>query len=86
MIVDPGSTILATVAASINPTSLDYNYNTSALVTANSATGTLSVIDYVCPPSSGANCPTPHVRTIFAAGSIVPSSAVVVGVKDVGST
>ncbi len=83
-IVDPGSSILATVAASINPTSLDYNYNTSALVTANSATGTLSVIDYVCPPSSGANCPTPHVRTIFAAGSIVPSSAVVVGVKDVG--
>jgi YVTN family beta-propeller protein len=83
-IVDPGSSILATVAASINPTSLDYNYNTSAVVTANSATGTLSVIDYVCPPSSGANCPTPHVRTIFAAGSLVPSSAVVVGVKAVG--
>ncbi|HEY0702614.1 MAG TPA: hypothetical protein VGD60_07590 [Candidatus Acidoferrales bacterium] len=83
-VVDPGSSILATVAASINPTSLDYNYDTSALVTANTATGTLSVIDYVCPPSSGANCPTPHVRTIFAAGSLVPSSAVVVGVKAVG--
>jgi hypothetical protein len=83
-IVDPGSSILATVAASINPTSLDYNYNTSALITANSATGTLSVIDYVCPPSSGSSCPSPHVRTIFSAGSLVPSSAVVVGVKAVG--
>jgi YVTN family beta-propeller protein len=83
-LVSPGSSILATVAASINPTSLDYNYNASAVVTANSATGTLSVIDYVCPPSSGANCPTPHVRTIAAVGSVVPSSAVVVGVKAVG--
>lgn len=83
-LVSPDSSILATVAASINPTSLDYNYNASAIVTANSATGTLSVIDYVCPPSSGANCPTPHVRTIAAVGSVVPSSAVVVGVKAVG--
>ncbi len=83
-IVDPGSSILATVAASINPTSLDYNYNTSAVVTANSASGTLSVIDYVCPPSSGASCPTPHVRAIASVGSLVPSSAVVVGVKAVG--
>jgi YVTN family beta-propeller protein len=83
-IVDSGSSILATVAASINPTSLDYNYNASAITTANSATGTLSVIDYVCPPSSGSSCPTPHVRTIASVGSLVPSSAVVVGVKAVG--
>jgi DNA-binding beta-propeller fold protein YncE len=83
-ILDPGSSILATIGASINPTSLDYNYNASAVVTANSATGTLSVVDYVCPPSTGASCPTPHVRTIFAVGTLVPSSAVVVGVKAVG--
>jgi DNA-binding beta-propeller fold protein YncE len=83
-IVNPGSSILATIAASINPTSIDYNYNTSALVTANSATSTISVIDYVCPPSSGANCPTPHVQSVLAAGSPVPSSAVVVGAKAVG--
>jgi DNA-binding beta-propeller fold protein YncE len=83
-IVDPGSNLLATIAASINPTSLDYNYNTSALVTANSATNTISVIDYVCAPNSGANCPTPHVQSVFAIGSLVPSSAVPVGVKAVG--
>jgi len=83
-VVDPTSSILQTIAASINPTSLDYNYNASALITANSATSTISVIDYVCPPTSGANCPTPKVQNIFAAGSVVPSSAVVVGVKAVG--
>jgi DNA-binding beta-propeller fold protein YncE len=83
-VVNPGSSVLATIAASINPTSLDYNYNTSALVTANSGTSTISVIDYVCPPSSGANCPTPHVQSVLAAGSPVPSSAVVVGAKAVG--
>jgi DNA-binding beta-propeller fold protein YncE len=83
-VVDPTSSILATIAASINPTSLDYNYNTSALVTENSATSTISVIDYVCPPGSGTICPTPHVQSVLAAGSLVPSSAVVVGVKAVG--
>jgi len=82
-IVNPTTSLLATVAASINPTSLDYNYNTSALVTANSESSTVSVIDYVCPPNSGVNCPTPHVQTIFAAGSQVPTSAVVVGAKAV---
>jgi DNA-binding beta-propeller fold protein YncE len=84
LIVDPGSNPLATIAASINPTSIDYNYNTSALVTANSATSTISIIDYVCAPNSGANCPTPHVQSIFGVGSLVPSSAVPVGVKAVG--
>ena len=70
---------------SINPTSLDYNYNTSALVSANSATSTISVIDYVCPPSAGASCPVPHVQSVLAPGSRAPSSsAVPVGVKAVG--
>ncbi len=84
-IVNPTASVLATIAASINPTSLDYNYNTSALVTANSATSTISVIDYVCPPSGGANCPVPHVQSVLAPGSkTASSSAVPVGVKAVG--
>jgi DNA-binding beta-propeller fold protein YncE len=84
LVVDPGSNVLATIAASINPTSIDYNYNTSALVTANSASNTISVMDYVCAPNSGSNCPTPHVQSVFGVGSLVPSSAVPVGVKAVG--
>ena len=84
LVVNPGSTLLSSIAASINPTSLDYNYNTSAIVTANSGTSTISVIDYVCPPGGGSNCPTPHVQSVLAAGSLVPSSAVVVGAKAVG--
>ena len=84
LVVNPGSTVLSSIAASINPTSLDYNYNTSAIVTANSGTSTISVIDYVCPPGGGTSCPTPHVQSVLAAGSLVPSSAVVVGVKAVG--
>jgi DNA-binding beta-propeller fold protein YncE len=84
-IVDSTASVLATLAASINPTSLDYNYNTSALVTANSATNTISVIDYVCPPSGGAACPVPHVQSVLAPGSrTISSSAVPVGVKAVG--
>jgi DNA-binding beta-propeller fold protein YncE len=84
-IVNPTASVLATIAASINPTSLDYNYNASALVTASSATSTISVIDYVCPPNDGVNCPVPHVQSVFAPGSSVPSSsAVPVGVKAVG--
>jgi DNA-binding beta-propeller fold protein YncE len=84
LVVNPGSTVLSSIAASINPTSLDYNYNTSAIVTANSGTSTISVIDYVCPPGGGTSCPTPQVQSVLAAGSLVPSSAVVVGVKAVG--
>lgn len=84
-VVNPTASVLATLAASINPTSLDYNYNASALVTANSATSTISVIDYVCPPSAGATCPVPHVQSVLAPGSRAPSSsAVPVGVKAVG--
>jgi YVTN family beta-propeller protein len=84
-IVNPQSSVLATIAASINPTSLDYNYNASALVTTNSATDTVSVIDYVCPPNGGVSCPVPHVQSVFAPGSRVPSSSSVpVGVKAIG--
>jgi DNA-binding beta-propeller fold protein YncE len=84
-IVNPASSVLASIAASINPTSLDYSYNASALVTANSATSTISVIDYVCPPNDGVNCPVPHVQSVLATGSLVPSSsAVAVGVKAIG--
>ena len=83
-VVNPTSSVLATIAASINPTSLDYNYNASALVTANPATSTISVIDYVCPPNNGVSCPVPQVQSVLVTGSLASSSAVPVGVKAVG--
>ena len=83
-IVTPATTLLSSISASINPTSVDYDYDASALVTANSASSTISVIDYVCPPGSGVSCPAPQVQTVISAGSLVPSSAVVVGAKAIG--
>ena len=69
LIVDPTSFVATPVNVGIAPTSLDYNYQTSTLVTANSPSGTLSVLDYVCPPNAGAAaCEGPRVRTVLGLG------------------
>jgi DNA-binding beta-propeller fold protein YncE len=70
-----------TVSTGINPTSVDYNFNTSTLVTSNAASNTLSILDYVCPPNPNgvSNCPVPQVREILDVGSVEPLSSVVVG-------
>ncbi|HTW23685.1 MAG TPA: hypothetical protein VMD78_08800, partial [Candidatus Baltobacteraceae bacterium] len=69
LIVDPTSFVATPVNVGIAPTSLDYNYQTSTLVTANSPSGTLSVLDYVCPPNAGAApCEGPKVRTVLGLG------------------
>jgi hypothetical protein len=34
----------------VDPTSLDYNFQTSTLVTVNSASNTMSVMEYTCSP------------------------------------
>ena len=72
-LVDPlASKQIYTISAGINPTSLDYNFNTSTLVTSNSASNTLSILDYVCPPNPNgvSNCPTPQVREVLDVGSV----------------
>ncbi len=72
-LVDPlASKEIYTISAGINPTSLDYNFNTSTLVTSNSASNTLSILDYVCPPNPNgvSNCPTPQVREVLDVGSV----------------
>jgi DNA-binding beta-propeller fold protein YncE len=82
VVVDPASAnVLGSIATGINPTSLDYNYNTSTLVTSNAATNTISVLDYVCPPNPDGitPCPAIAVRDVIAAGTPPPSSSVVVG-------
>ncbi|MGH9713771.1 MAG: YncE family protein [Candidatus Acidiferrales bacterium] len=68
VLVDPSTFIAATVRVGINPTALDYNFQTSTLVTVNSASNTISVIEYLCPPLVGqvAQCPAPRTRAIVA--------------------
>jgi YVTN family beta-propeller protein len=69
VIVDPVTLIQTPVRVGINPTALDYDYQTSTLVTSNYVSHTLSVLDYVCPPSSaGAACLNPQVRAVLGLG------------------
>jgi DNA-binding beta-propeller fold protein YncE len=68
--VDPSTAIATSAQVGMNPSSLDYNYQTSTLVTANNASKTVSIIDYVCPPSILNVCSGPQVQSILAlAGS-----------------
>ena len=68
VVVDPATFNQNSIRVGINPTALDYNFQTSTLVTVNRASNTLSVLDYVCPPpANGATtaCPNPQVRTVL---------------------
>jgi len=66
VIVDPVTFNSTTLRAGIDPTSLDYNFQTSTLVTVNSASNSISVLDYTCPPT-GVNpaCGAPRVRAVL---------------------
>jgi len=69
VIVDPVTLVQTPVRVGIDPTALDYDYQTSTLVTSNYATQTLSVLNYVCPPTSaGATCLNPQVRAVLNLG------------------
>ncbi|MGO9591465.1 MAG: beta strand repeat-containing protein [Candidatus Acidiferrales bacterium] len=78
ILVDPTTFIETPVNVGIAPTSIDYNFQTSTLVTANSPSGTLSVLDYVCPPGAGAPaaCVGPKVRTVLELGGTQTSPLV----------
>jgi hypothetical protein len=59
----------------IGPTSIDYNFQTSTLVTVNSVSHTMSVMAYVCPPvPSAPQCLGPKVRTVLGLGGTQISS------------
>jgi large repetitive protein len=47
VIIDPGTFVATRVRTGINPTSLDYDFQTSTLLTVNSASNTISVTDLV---------------------------------------
>jgi DNA-binding beta-propeller fold protein YncE len=78
ILVDPTTFNETPVTVGIAPTSLDYNYQTSTLVTVNSPSGTMSVLDYVCPPGAGAPaaCVGPKVRTVLGLGGTQTSPLV----------
>ena len=80
ILVDPTTFDETPVDVGIAPTSIDYNFQTSTLVTANSPSGTLSVLNYVCPPGAGAPaaCVGPTVRTVLELGG-TQTSALVLG-------
>lgn len=80
VLFDPTTFNETPVNVGIAPTSIDYNFQTSTLVTANSPSGTMSVLDYVCPPGAGAPaaCVGPQVRTVLELGG-TQTSALVLG-------
>ena len=69
VLIDPTTFLETPVSVGIGPSSIDYNYQASTLVTANSVSHTMSVLSYVCPPTSGAPaCLGPQVRTVIGLG------------------
>jgi YVTN family beta-propeller protein len=69
VIIDPITLVQTAVRVGIAPTALDYDYQTSTLVTSNYASHTLAVLDYVCPPTAaGAACPNPQVQAVLNLG------------------
>jgi DNA-binding beta-propeller fold protein YncE len=79
LIIDPTTSLQKSARVGIEPTSLDYDFQTSTLVTVNAGSRTMSILDYTCPPSSTAPaCPNPQVRMVLGLGG-AQSSALVLG-------
>lgn len=53
VVVNPTTLVTNTIATGIDPTSLDYNYQTSTLVTANNESNSLSLMDFACVTGCG---------------------------------
>jgi DNA-binding beta-propeller fold protein YncE len=68
-IIDPKNNAFTSTAVQtgIGPTALDYNYNTSTLITSNYISNSMTLLDYLCPPTGiVAECTGPRVRRIIA--------------------
>jgi DNA-binding beta-propeller fold protein YncE len=75
--IDPNTLLPASAAVGIAPTSIDYNYQTSTLVTLNGPSRTMSVMAYLCPPSGLApSCIGPRVRSVLGLGGSQNSATV----------
>jgi hypothetical protein len=81
VIIDPNTFLATPFKVGIGPTSLDYNFQTSTLVTNNATSNTISIVGYVCPPNPNGppSCAGPQVRDVLGIGGVLQPSAVVVG-------
>jgi DNA-binding beta-propeller fold protein YncE len=76
-ITNPGTLTTTTVSVGVAPTSVDYNFQTSSLVTLNAGSHTMSVLDYTCPPGVGVPaCTNPQVRAVIGLGGAQTSTFV----------
>ena len=83
-IVDPVTFNQTLIKVGINPTSLDYNFQTSTLVTVNSTSNTMSVVQYVCPPNGLASaCPDSKGSYGSGARGEQTASATIIGPNSV---
>lgn len=73
---DPASVTSTAVNVGIAPTSVDYNFQTSSLVTVNAGSHTMSVLDYTCPPNTAPTCFNPQVRAVLSLGGSQTSTLV----------
>jgi YVTN family beta-propeller protein len=77
VMVNPLTFVPVTVRGGFNPASIAYNSQSSTIVAVNAATGTLSFLDYLCPPTTASpSCTSPEVRaTIGLVGSQISTTA-----------
>ena len=69
VLLDPNTLVQTPVRVGINPTALDYDFQTSTLVTSNLSSHTLSILNYQCPPSGGNTaCLAPRVQAVLGLG------------------
>ena len=68
VITDPATLTSSNVSVGIAPTSIDYNFQTSSLVTVNAGSHTMSVLDYACPPNRSLATVRPQVRAVLSLG------------------
>lgn len=77
LVINPLTFVPVAFRGGYNPSSIAYDSQTSTIVAVNGATGTLSVLDYVCPPLTATPaCTSPQVRTtIGLVGSQISPTA-----------
>ena len=85
VIVDPVTFIPTIVRGGFNPLTAAYNPQTSTIGVVNSITGTVSVLDYLCPPSAQAPaCPSPQVQAMIGQVGSPVSPTAPLGAKTLG--
>jgi DNA-binding beta-propeller fold protein YncE len=85
VLLNPNTFQTTSISSGIDPTSVDYDFQTSTLVAVNSTSNTMSVLDYDCPPQAGSTaCANPAVRAVVGAAAPQPASSVAIGANALG--